>query len=281
MYCGRELKKGEKCTCPQSVTRHGGGANDTSSNGRKKTDYNTQNTQRTQNRQTSYRTGYAGTGSQHERAKNRYRAKRAARRGMGRGGIRQYIVSSIITPVESVTNPVNPGMAVMLLIAAVMGALLCFDVYFALVGSGSRPYWYIMASMGLDDGYSLISGVGVAVLAGAIMGVVMFFLYTGIFYFINRFVMRLHTAYRDFCVRLVTAWIPFAFICLVGVLFCLLSTITLTALILCGAVISSALTYVALKTEWYSVPPSKALFSMLLGYFLFLSIMLRLILIIN
>ena len=255
MYCGRELAKGEKCTCPQSVMRQSGNAQSTQSGDEKKTDannarqtYNTQNTQNTQNRETSYKTGYAGNDSPFERARNRYRAKRAAKSGKNRSGIWQYIVSSITTPVEAVTNPVHLSKAAMLIISAAMGALVWLSAYFVLIGGGVGPFKFIAALMGFGGGYPLIAQMGLTILSGAIAGVVMFFLYTGIFYLINRFVLRLRTPYWDFCVRLVAAWIPFALICLAGVLLSILSPITLATLILCGAALTAALTYVALKT---------------------------------
>ena len=264
--------------------RHGG-AKSASDSGEKKTDtqqtYNTQNTQQSKNGQTSYKTGYAGTGSPFERARNRYRAKRAARSGRAHSGIWQYLVSAVTKPVEAVTNPVNLSKAEMLIIAAAMGAILCLGIFFVIIGGGVGPFRIIAAAMGFGGGYPLIARIGLTILSGAVTGIVMFFLYTGIFYLVNRFVLRIRTPYWDFCVRLVTAWIPFTVICLAGLVISILSPLTLVALILCGATLTVVLTYVALKTEWYSVPSSKALLSMLLGYFLFLSFMLRLILTIH
>lgn len=283
MYCGRELAKGEKCTCPQSVMRRGGNAQGASETGKSETNsnQNAQNTQYTKNQGTSYKTGYAGNDSPFERARDRYKAKRAARGARPRGGTWRDIWSAIVSPVETVTNPPNLGIAAMLIIAAAMGAFLWLGAYFVLIGGGVGPFRLAAAMMGFGGGYPLIARIGLTLLSGMVAGVIMFFLYTGIFYFINRFIIRVRTPYWQFCVRLVTAWIPFTAICLIGVLLSLLSPLTLAALILCGAAITAALTYVALKTEWYSVPPSKTLLSMLLGYFLFLSIMLRLVLTIH
>ncbi len=289
MYCGRELAKGEQCTCPQSVMRRNGNAKSASGAGKseannKQNTQNTQNarnTQYTQNQGTSYKTGYAGKDSPFERARDRYKAKRAARGARPRGGTWRDIWSAVISPVETVTNPPNLGIAAMLIIAAVMGAFLWLGAYFVLIGGGVGPFRLAAAMMGFGGGYPLIARIGLTLLSGMVAGVIMFFLYTGIFYLIGRFIIRVRTPYWQFCVRLVTAWIPFTVICIIGALLSLLSPLTLAALILCGAAITAALTYVALKTEWYSAPPSKVLLSMLLGYFLFLSIMLRLILTIN
>ena len=274
MYCGRELAKGEKCTCPQSIMRRGGSAQSSSETGKSGADnnqntQNTQNTQYTQNQGTSYKTGYAGKDSPFERARNRYKAKRAARGAKPIVGTWRDIWSAVISPVETVTNPPNFGIAAMLIIAAVMGALLWLGAYFVLAGGGVGPFRLAAAMMGFGGGYPLIARIGLTLLSGAVAGVIMFFVYTGIFYFIGRFIVRVRTPYWQFCVRLVTAWIPFTVICIIGALLSLLSPLTLAALILCGAAITAALTYVALKTEWYSVPPSKTLLSMLLGYFLF------------
>ena len=283
MYCGRELAKGEKCTCPQSVMRRGENAQNSSGTGKSgaNNSQNTQNTQYTQNQGTSYKTGYAGKDSPFERARDRYKAKRAARGAKPHGGVWRDVLSAVVSPVEAVTNPPNFGKAAMLIIAAVMGAFLWLGAYFVLRGGGVGPFKLAAAMMGFGGGYPLIAEIGLTLLSGAVAGIIMFFLYTGIFCFIGRFVVRVRIPYWQFCVRLITAWLPFTAICIIGALLSLLSPLTLAALILCGAAVTAALTYVALKTEWYSVPPSKTLLSMLLGYFLFLSIMLRLILTIH
>ena len=117
-------------------------------------------------------------------------------------------------------------------------------------------------------GYSLVLQIILCMVSGAISGVILFFLYSGIFWLINRFVMRLKTAYWEFSIRLASTWIPFTV---------MLSPVTLMILILCGAVSVAVLTYEALRTEWISKSPSQVLYAMMLGYFVFFTVVCYLI----
>lgn len=283
MYCGNELAKGEKCTCAGSRARRG--EDDTAGKDtEKKTDKGASYSDPYRTK-TSYKTGYAGGDSRFERVKNRYRAKRAAKAKKGTFESRswkrlwEYIVTSVKMPVEAVTNPVQLGKTAMLVIAATMGAVLWLCLFSILHGGAAGPLKVISAAMGAGGGYSLIRGMIAALLYGAAGGIVTFFVYTGIFYFINRFIMRMQTPYWSFCVRLVAAWVPFTLICFIGTVLSLLSPLTLAAMVLCGAVTVAILTYEALKAEWYAASPYKIVYAMILGYFVFLSIMLHLLLI--
>ena len=126
-------------------------------------------------------------------------------------------------------------------------------------------------------GYSLVLQIILCMVSGAISGVILFFLYSGIFWLINRFVMRLKTAYWEFSIRLASTWIPFTAICAIGVILSMLSPVTLMILILCGAVSVVVLTYEALRTEWISKSPSQVLYAMMLGYFVFFTVVCYLI----
>ena len=280
MYCGRELEKGEKCDCAQSKARRGEYEEPKKEEPKQNT-----NTEQKANysdpyrTKTSYKTGYAGGDNRFDGARERYKAKRAAKGSGGLGNVWQYIKKSLKSPVEAVTNPTHLGKVSMLAIAAAMGALLWLCVFFILRGGAVGPFRLIASAMGFGGGYKLILSILAALVSGAVGGVVMFFLYTGIFYLINKFIMRLKTPYWQFCERLVSAWVPFTVICLIGTVLSLLSPFTLIALVLCGAAVTAVLTYEALKTEWYAFPPSKVLYSLLLGYFVFLSIMAHLLMI--
>ena len=76
-----------------------------------------------------------------------------------------------------------------------------------------------------------------------------------------------------------SAWIPFTVICVIGTLLSFLAPITLAILLLCGAATVAVLTYEALRTEWISRSPGKVMYAMMLGYFVFFSIVCHLILI--
>lgn len=294
IYCGRELEKGEICGCPQSAAyrarknKSAGGQEQTqkTQNTRSADRQNYQNPYKTE---TSYRTGYAGKESRFERAKNKFRARRSARKAAAakadpKGFFKslwRYVMDFLKSPLDRTSNPAHLGKAGILTIAAVQGAVLWLCMFFIVRGGSIGPFKLIasMMSFGGGEGYRLVASVFLVIASGAVGGIVMFFLYSGIFYLINRYIMRLRTPYWEFCVRLAATWIPFTAVCLIGALLSLLSRVTLVVLILCGAASAAVLTYEALKTEWISQSPVKVLYSMLLGYFVFFSILCRLALI--
>lgn len=287
IYCGRELKKGEMCTCSESVARR---------NAKNSSTQKTENTQKTDSKtyrnpyktETSYKTGYAGKENWYERAKTKANTKKAAKKSRNNidakgffGNLWRYVLQFIKSPIDSITNPSHLGRGAILLISAIQGALLWLCMFFILRGGSVGPLKFIASAMSFNGsaGYKLIGTIFLCMASGAVSGIAIFFLYSGIFYLINRFVMRLKTDYWEFCIRLVSAWIPFTVICLIGTVLSILSPITLAVLVGCGALSVAVLTYEALKTEWISIPPAKVLYGMILGYFVFFSIMSHLVLI--
>lgn len=291
IYCGRELEKDEVCNCPQSVARRAAKNNESAKsdandkNTQKENTHNYKNPYRTE---TSYKTGYAGKESHFERTRTKFHTKRAARKSSARtadpkgffAGLWRYVVNFIKSPVDSITNPGHIGKGAILTIAAVMGAVLWLCMFFILRGGAVGPIKLLASAMSFNGsaGYKLIGMIALSIVSGAISGIVLFFLYSGIFYLINRFIMRLRTDYWEFCIRLVSAWIPFTVICVIGTLLSFLAPITLAILLLCGAATVAVLTYEALKTEWISQPAGKVMYAMMLGYFVFFTIVCHLIL---
>lgn len=280
MYCGKELAEGEKCNCYASRVRRG----ETFKSEKKEPDenINTEPKNEKKEKKTRYQTGYAGNDNRFERARDRYKAKKAARKNREGGGywsdLWHYMLTAMKNPVDSVTNPRTLGKGAILLIAALAGAVLWLCSFFIMRGGAVGPFKLISSAMGFGEGWGLITKIIAAALSGAVSGIVIFFVYSGIFYLINRFVMRLKTPYWHFCERLMAAWIPFTAICLIGTVLSILSPLTLAALVACGAVVLAVLTYEGLKTEWIVFPPSKVLMAMTLGYFVFFAIMAHIIL---
>lgn len=262
MYCGKDLKPNEICECAGAQARRAG-KQDTGSDGANKNPYRTE---------TSYKTGYAGKDSKFERARTRYKAKKAAKRNSPReltDGLWSYVKTFLKSPVDTIANPPHLSKLSMLIIAVVLGAFLWLCAFFILRGESVRLMRIIAGAMGLNggDGLRMAVTVPVVMLMGAFGGIVLFFAYAGVFWLINRFVMRLKTPFWEFSVRLVSAWIPFAVICIFGAVISILSPVTIAVLLVCGGIITSALTYEGLKTEWVAYPAGKVLYAMLLGYF--------------
>lgn len=261
MYCGRELKQDEVCNCSGAASHRAR----KQENDKKSKEHG--NPYRTE---TSYRTGYAGKDSKFERARTRYRTKKAARRNIpDKEGFLRYVKNALKSPADTVASPPHIGKASMLIIAAVTGAALWLCMFFMLRGESVRLTRMIAGVMGFGGGEGLKLAVTTpaVMIIGAAGGIILFFLYMGIFWLINRFIMKLRTPFWEFSIRLVTAWIPFCVICIFGALISILSPVTIAVLLVCGGIVTAALTYEALKTEWISQPAGKVLYAMFLGYF--------------
>lgn len=283
MYCGRELESGEVCTCAQSAAHRARKSQETNS----KTQDNKENYQNPYKTQTSYTTGYSASESRFARARDKRRARRAAKkadyaktnkknffRGLG-----AYILEFMKAPMDKIARPPHIGKGGILSIAAVMGAVLWLCMLFVLRGGNAGPLKLIGSIIGFGGmaGYSYAAQVIACVVIGALSGIIIFLLYSGIFFLINRFIFKLQTPFWEFSIRLISAWIPFTVICAIGSVLSILSPLTLITLLVCGAASVAVLTYEALRTEWISRPASKVMYAMMLGYFIFFTVVCYLI----
>ncbi len=299
IYCGKELEKGEVCDCPRSVAyrqqKANSSANGASADNTDKTQSNKGKDKKEKKKntktgygnpyrtETSYKTGYAGDDGFFERAKTKRRTKKAAKSGGygtdgGFKGFWRYIWEMMKSPIEKIQNPGHLSKIAILTIAAIQGAVLWLCLFFVLNGHVG-PFRLLASLMSFNgiSGYKLILTMLLAIVSGAVSGVIMFFLYSGIFYLINRFLLRLNTRFWEFSIRLVSSWIPFTVICVIGALLSIISPITLLVLLICGAMTVVVLTYEALRTEWISRSPGKVMYAMILGYFVFFAIVCHLI----
>lgn len=269
MYCGRELESGEVCTCAQSAAHRARKSQETNS----KTQNNKENYQNPYKTRTSYTTGYSASESRFKRAQDKRRARRTAKtdkknffRSLG-----AYILEFMKSPMDKIARPPHIGKGGILSIAAVMGAVLWLCMLFIMRGGDAGPLKLIGSIIGFGGktGYSYAAQVIACVVMGALSGIIVFLLYSGIFFLINRFIFKLQTPFWEFSIRLISAWIPFTVICAIGSLLSILSPLTLMTLLVCGAASVALLTYEALRTEWISRPASKVMYAMMLGYFIF------------
>ena len=277
IYCGKELEKGEVCNCAQSTARR---QSKTADNGQNtdssySTNYGTGDAQYSQ---TSYRTGYTKKESRIKRAWERFKMKRAIKRtyrnNVVRTGLWEVVKRFIKSPVETIMNPPYIGMGAMVLIAALQGMFTWLCVYF-IMNNVRRGIFTALASLmsfyGIQ-GYTNLVHIAMAAISGAVAGIILFFIYTGIFYFINRVIFRMNTDYRSFSQRLVLAGIPMTVIAIIGTLFSFLEQTTLLIFLCCGVISWVVLTYEALRAEWMGKSYGKIMYAMLGGVFVFFSI---------
>lgn len=277
IYCGRELEKGEVCNCPQSAARRiqKQQESENAKNNTKKTE--------SESGRTTYKTGYTGRQSKFDRAKGRYKARKAERTAeSSKGAVKtffNFVKEFIKTPVDKVINPPQIGKAVMLVIAAAQGAVAWLGMFFLYTGMNRSVFGILGKLLGFGGlaGYSAIAKMLLCALLGAVSGIVLFFMYTGVFWLINRFIFKSQTEYWDFSTRLSLIGIPFTALGALGVAFSIFSLRTLMLLLICGLISSVVLMYEALKTEWISRSSGAVMYAMIGGLFILFTVLLNLI----
>ena len=311
IYCGKELAQSEKCTCRQSAGRRNASDQkneytESKSEKRQKTtyadsdnhDYSTSKGAAAENHsgygysayndptRTEYRTGYTNNDSLFKRMREKSKAKRSAKRVSGTSknqfskGFWNDLLTAFRSPVQTVMNPKSMSLWQMIVIWAIQGALAWLSIFFITTHTARGPLAMIgnlLAFNGID-GYKTILYMLMTILSGAIGGTLMFFLYTGIFYAMGKFIFRdKSTRYASFCERLALTALPFSAIALIGTALSLISVTSLIILLVCGAAIFAVLTYEALRTQWSWVTADKVLYGVLLGFFIMTSAALYLI----
>lgn len=304
IYCGKELAQGEKCTCRQSTERRNASNPEngyTESEKKQKSTYadsdnHTYSTDKGSSAdnssshvyseyndptRTKYRTGYTNNDSLFKRMREKSKAKRSARRTSGASknqfgrGFWNDLLTAFKSPVQTAMNPKSMNLWQMVVIWAVQGALAWLCMFFITTHAARGPLAIIgnlLAFNGIN-GYKTIAYMLMAFVSGAIGGTLMFFLYTGIFYAMGRFIFRdKSTRYASFCERLTMTALPFSVIALIGTALSIISITSLIILLVCGAAVFAILTYEALRTQWSWVTADKVLYSILLGFFVIVSI---------
>lgn len=281
IYCGRELNKGEVCNCPQAVARR---------NSKQGSDTNSQSTAYNQNNQNTYHTGYTAKQSRAKHLWEKHKAKSQARKkaykakkaAMPKGfwsNLWHFIVRFVISPVETIANPGYISRGAAMVVSGISGALISLCLYLMFAGVARTPYNLAASvmSFGPIRMYQRMMYMGFSIINGLVGGILVFLIFAGIFCLINRFIFRRRTAFWDFAPRFSLTMVPIALMSIVGILFGMFSSTTLAILVICGVIGSVVLTYESLKTEWVSYPPCKVMYSMMLGYFAFTSIICYLI----
>lgn len=278
IYCGKELKDGEVCDCPQSAA-HRRAKETEAKKAESGTDTSGEDYKYNPNyNSSSYQTGYTKKESKFTQAWNRFKMKRSVHKAERSGksffsSLAELIKNFIVSPVDTVMNPPSMSKGTILSLAAAQDAVIWLCVYFIMSNVRRGPFAMLASLMMFNgaNGYRNILHMLMALVSGAVSGVLVFFLYSGIFYGINRLIFRLNTRYWDFSQRLILTGIPTAVICMFGALFSIFSSTTLMILMLCGAVSFAVLTYEALRTEWISQSAGKTVYAMMLGFFVFFS----------
>lgn len=270
VYCGRELEKGEVCNCPASAARRN--AAEKTSDSEHKRDGNSYNPNYNKN---TYTTGYTKKESKFKQAWERHKMKKNVR--TANENISENVVGVLKrffkSPIETVINPPYMSKLLVMVLVALQGALAWLSMYFILTNVRRGPFAMLATFLSFNgQGYKNIVEMLLTVISGAISGVIVYFVYSGVFFGINRLIFRLNTRFWDFSQRLALTGIPLALVGAVGAVFSTFSSTTLIILMLCGAASWVVLTYEGLKTEWVTKSSGKTMYAMMLGFFIIFSV---------
>ncbi len=270
IYCGRQLETDEKCTCAMSEARR------RAKGGEQKVNENRRDKERAEKE------------AKKQRVKEQRNQKREARRNAWKpkGGfadafmeLKRLTVSFIKSPVETVMNPGEMSKAVIFLFIILEGIIGGMCVFAITTGAVRGPIGTLGAMMGFGgmNGYELVRGWIMSAISGALSGMLIFFVYSGVFYLVNKFVFKQFTPYWEFVKRFVFAPIPLTIIGTVGVLLGLFSYNTFLILLISGLSGVVLITYEILKSVWYSKSTTKVIYTMMLCIFVIVTVLMGLL----
>ncbi len=266
IYCGKNLEKGEKCDCAQSVRmRDAKKAQDTKSTTENTYDTTTEN---------SYTTGYTT-----KERKKRFKWKKPKmpnfRQKVDARGLRGFVARFVNDPINTVSNPGYLNSWQIILLTVLQGIVLS-ACYFFIAGRLLNMFNTIRVAdlfgFGGVRGLYSIQNLLLTILSGTLCITAVMFLIFGVFWCINKFLLKQNVRFWDFSTRLAVAVLPMTLLGLVGIVIGFFSIYALIMLITVGFVISLILTYEALKSEMHFISSSKALYTMALGVFIILVI---------
>lgn len=266
MYCGRDLKDGESCTCPQSVHARQSAQNTTDQQAHASSSWADSNTYRAEKEPTK----------KHKEKKHRFKQPNRTYTGQSRNFFKQFLSlagSFFRSPVYTVSNPGNISNTLSIVLIALQGFILSIVAYLS-VGNIGRGLFRIAANVigirGITGWRHIIDMLAVAV-GGTILYTAGYFILSGIFYLIGRWLFKKSTSFWDIACRIAVCGIPMIGIGLFGIIFSLFSLPTLIILIVCGFIMEAILLYEALKGAWDD-SSDKAIYSTAAGLFLYLCI---------
>lgn len=287
IYCGRELKDGEVCNCAGAVARRNAKEHTSQTSATSQsTQYDNQPNNNTAGTQSnSYRTGYTHQDSAFKNAwekrkakfrarKNAHHATKSANGPTSKGfwkNLWSLFVRFLVSPIDTISNPGYISSGTALMFSAISGGIINLCLYFLRSGAVRTPFGIVLSLLSLHPltSYANLLNMVFSLLSGAVSGILIFFIYAGIFYLLNRLIFRQRVQFWDFSGRLALVPLPLVLTSIIGILFGMLSSTTLAILIVCGLIGTVIATYEALRTEWISYPPGKVLYTMLLGCFIF------------
>ena len=262
MYCGRELEKDEKCNCAGSVAarqrkRGNADANKTEQAASGKTKKEKAKKARKQLRKPQFN-------------KNE-RVHKVNRNGNFFADLWSIIKEFLKNPVYTVTNPGVMGKAESIVLVGIMGVVFSLVVYFSKSNVSRGMLGVVSRMIGFKgtQGFVEIANMLLNILTFTAFAYVQYFIMLGIFYVIQRYILRAYTDFWDIARRFAMTTIPISVIGLVGIVIGFFSMRTVVMLVLAAAVLSVVLVYEILKSLWQGLLEDRLVYIMSFGYFVY------------
>ena len=267
IYCGRQLEKGEVCSCAMSVAK------------RREREMNAE--QAKPDGDTARADKAAQKEEKHRAREEKKRAKEEKRKQAKTGGPNannafagawRLFKDFVKSPIDTIMNPVGMGIPEMLILVIAEGSIGGLCAYSIVTGASRGPFSFLGNLLGFKGltGYSVLLGWLMSAVSGAVSGMLMFFIYSGIFYLINKWIFRQFSPYREFIKRFAFVALPMAAVGVAGIVLGMFSQRTFATLLIAGAVGTVILTYELLRSVWYSKSASKTMFAMMIAVFIFM-----------
>lgn len=262
IYCGKSLEKGEQCNCAMSVAKRMQKEADNAKDENVKEPKKKKEKKERIKRERPLR--YKKTNAE---------AKNAFLRAW------QLFISFIKSPVDTVMNPGEMSWAVILILVAAEGIVAGLCAFSVITGAVRGPISFLGNAMGFKGlaGYEVIKGWVLAAISGALSGTAIFFLYSGIFFAVNKWIIRQFSPYSEFVKRFAFVAMPTSVLGVLSVVLGLFSQTTFVLLLICGLIGSIIITYEILRSAWYMKTPNKTMYIMMICIFIFLLIALKFI----
>lgn len=258
MYCGKTLEKNEKCMCPQSVK-----ARKTKKASKKEKNYS--------NSDNVYTTGY----TKREKKKFKWQKNRRNYNDMV-----SAVKSFIRDPVNDMVSPMrlSPVQSMLLIliesfviaISFMLSTFRTIEKVFDAFSDGIAGF--VISEHNIAD-FLVLTGLGTLIV---IIGI---FIFIGVFWLIDRLIIKRKTSFFDFAQRLIYAILFSAVFSVIGIVVGVFTVYASLIFNCLGTVAWLILTYKALSCEWNFLGASRVLYMMLAGAFILLLIMLNLFII--
>lgn len=263
MYCGRELAKGEHCTCPQSERMRQAKKQSTgaSSDGAAQSAHS-QTASGAQYSQAQSAPPPKSKKTWRERREERRRTrpvKNRPHRTAQSGGAREffsYILSCVRTPVFKASNPGYVRMWWVWVLIGIQGFVVSMALALSNSTLGKGLFGILSMTLGFKGvaGWKNLANILVAAVSGTAMGYIQFFILCAIFFLLGKLTVRSTSGFREYMERFAPCSVPMTVVGILGVVFAVFSPSMLLLLLACGAVFEVILLYEALRAQWHAQP---------------------------